>query len=273
MEYIDPDIKIKISDRFYLESELSTLVERNIISRRIADRLGKKLLEKKLNISKEQLYLLVKKIGEKIRTYNKDKKQINEEEGVIKAVKTIEKKSNEDMKQLFETVEQLKQKISIIETGIVKDEKKNNKALQEIVTTDDIKIPKNIIKNIKEFKFDPLTEIPNDPESIIIIMRWLQNLIDKCGHTNLPTILDYYIDIGWISQDVRLSLIDYSNGITEDNKETRKKEVTDLPSKDHIQSLFFIHKLKGKEIDNHFIDRIESEITRITKKLDNNCFK
>jgi len=274
MEYMEPDIKTKISDRFYLESELSNLVEKNIISRRIADRLEKKLLEKKLNISKEQLYLLVKKIGEKIRTYNKDKKQINEEDTVIKAVKNMEKKSNEDMKQLFETVEKLKQKISMIETGIVKDENKNKTPLQKIVTTDDIKIPKNIIKNIKEFKFDPLTEIPNDPESVIIIMRWLQNLIDKCGHTNLSTILDYYIDIGWISQDAKLSLIDYSNGITEDNnKETRKKEVTDLPSKDHIQSLFFIHKLKGKEIDNHFIDRIDSEITRITKKLDNNCFK
>lgn len=274
MEYSEVDKKTNILDKFYLENELSALVEKNVITKRIADRLEKKLLEKNLNINKEQLHILVKKIVEKIRTYNKDEKQIKEEDAVIKAVKTIEKKSNEDMKQLFETVEKLKQKISVIETGIFKGEK-NNLSLREIVTTDDIKIPKDIIKNIKEFRFDPLTEIPNDPENIIILMRWLQNLIDKCGHSNLSTILDYYIDIGWISQEAKLSLLDYSNGITEDqsNKETRKKEVTDLPSKDHIQSLFFIHKLKGKEIDNHFIDRIDSEITRITKKLENYYFK
>ena len=178
MEYSEVDKKTNILDKFYLENELSALVEKNVITKRIADRLEKKLLEKNLNINKEQLHILVKKIVEKIRTYNKDEKQIKEEDAVIKAVKTIEKKSNEDMKQLFETVEKLKQKISVIETGIFKGEK-NNLSLREIVTTDDIKIPKDIIKNIKEFRFDPLTEIPNDPENIIILMRWLQNLIDN----------------------------------------------------------------------------------------------
>ncbi|OGS40174.1 MAG: hypothetical protein A3K77_03575 [Euryarchaeota archaeon RBG_13_31_8] len=137
---------------------------------------------------------------------------------------------------------------------------------------DDIKIP---IKTIEEFRIDPLTEIPNDPESIIVLMRWLQYLIDKCGHSNLSTILDYYIDIGWISPDAKLILIDYSSGITEDNckEEIPKREVNDLPSKDHIQSLFFIQKLKGKEIDKHFIDRIDDKLTRITKKLDSYNFK
>jgi len=275
MEYIEVDSKNKISDRFDLESELSSLVEKNIISRRIADRLEKKLIEKKVNINKEQLLLLVNKIKEIIRTYNKSEQSIKDEDTAIKDLKTVEKKSNEDMKKLFETVEKLKEKISIIETGIIKDGKENKTSLPKIVTTDDLKIPGDVVKNIKEFRSDQLTEIPNDPESIIVLMRWLQYLIDKCGHSNLSTILDYYIDIGWISQDVKLSLIDYSNGITENSsgKESLKKEVNNLPSRDHIQSLFFIHKLKGKEIDKHFIDRIDSELTRITKKLDNNYFK
>jgi len=273
MEYIEGDGKVKISDRFDLESELSFLVEKNIISRRIADRLQKKLIEKNVNISKEQLHILVNKIGETIKTYNRSEQPIKDEDAVINTIRTIEKKSETDMKQLFETVEKLKEKISFIETGIIKDVRENKTSSPKIVLTDDIKIPKDVVKNIKELRFDPLTEVPNDPESIIVLMRWLQYLIDKCGHSNLSTILDYYIDIGWISQDVKLSLIDYSNGITENNRETLKKEVNNLPSRDHIQSLFFIHKLKGKEIDKHFIDRIDSELSRITKKLDNNYFK
>lgn len=270
MEDIEVDSRAKNFDRFDLDNELSALVEKNIISQRIADRLEKKLIEKKININQEQLQILVNKIGEIIRTYNKTEQSRNNIDIAKYNEKTADKKSSPDMKQLFETVEKLKQKISIIETGLGKDS--NKKSLPKIVTTDDIKIP---IKTIEEFRIEPLTEIHNDPESIIVLMRWLQYLIDKCGHSNLSAILDYYIDIGWISQDAKLILIDYSSGITEDscNEELPKKEVSDLPSKDHIQSLFFIQKLKGNEIDKHFIDRIDSELTRIIKKLDNYDFK
>lgn len=269
------DSRTKIFDKFDLGNELSSLVEKKVISRRIADRLEKKLNEKKVNISKEQLQILVKKIAEIIRTYNRSEKPLNNENELLKVEKNLEKKSNTDMNQLIETVEKLKQKLSTIETGIVKNEEKNKTTLPKIVTTDDIIIPKSVETTIKEIEFEPLTEISNDPENIIVLMRWLQYLIDKCGHSNLSTILDYYIDIGWISQDAKLILIDYSNGITEDNskREIVKREIIDLPSKDHIQSLFFIQKLKGKDIDKHFIDRIDGEITRITKKLDNYHFK
>ena len=102
-------------------------------------------------------------------------------------------------------------------------------------------------------------------------MRWLQYLIDKCGRFNLSNILDYYVDIGWISQDAKINLIDYSQGIAEDHKngETKRKEMYNLPSKYHIQSYIFIQKLKGRDFDKHFIDRIEGELARITKKFEN----
>ena len=121
-----------------------------------------------------------------------------------------------------------------------------------------------------DINLDPLTDVPGDPESVVVLMKWLQHLIDKCGRENLSNILDYYVDIGWISEDAKISLIDYSHGITEETKrsETTKK-VNDLPSKDHIQSLIFIQKLKGNDFDKHFIDRIDSELSRITKKLNN----
>ena len=105
-------------------------------------------------------------------------------------------------------------------------------------------------------------------------MKWLQYLIDRCGRSNLSAILDYYVDVGWISQDAKISLIDYSHGITEKNNEMETdKIVTDLPSKDHIQSYLFIQKLKGKQFDKHFLERVDNEISKITKKINSYQFK
>jgi len=266
------DSQEKNSEKFSLECELSALVENNVISKRIADRLQKKLIEKQVKISKEQLYIIVKKISEIIKAYRKNDQVKKGEDTVIKAVQTADKKLDTDMQKLISTIGKLQDKIASIESGVYDDKNlKISTQTPKIVKTDDIKIPKEFTKNQMEFKFEPLSDIPTDPESIIVLMRWLQHLIDKCGHFNLSAILDYYVDIGWITQDAKLILIDYSNGITEDrNKlDSIKKEICDLPSQDHIQSLYFIQKLKGKEIDKHFIDRIDGELTRTTKKLEN----
>jgi len=54
---------------------------------------------------------------------------------------------------------------------------------------------------------------------------------------------------------------------------THKKDMTELPSTDHIQSFIFIQKLKGENFDKHLIDRIESDLSRITKKIYDYQFK
>ena len=249
MENIEGESSTRVLDRYELESQLSALVEKIIISQKIADKLEKKLIEKKVNINQEQLQMLVNKIGEIIRTYNRNDHKIKDESTESKVDRTIENKSITDMRQLFETVDKLKQKISIIETDIIKGD--NKKSLPKLVTTDDIKIPKNIIKPIEEFRFDPLTQIPTDAESIIVLMRWLQYLINKCGHSNLSTILDYYIDIGWITNDAKLNLIDYSNGITGDisNRDSLKREITDFILGELMEEK---KEIKGKSLSEVF---------------------
>ncbi|MEF8847783.1 MAG: FlaD/FlaE family flagellar protein, partial [Candidatus Thermoplasmatota archaeon] len=93
-------------------------------------------------------------------------------------------------------------------------------------------------------------------------------LMDRCGRHNLPNVLDYYVDIGWISEEAKINLLEYSNGITEEKPEQDDRDIKELPSKDHIQSFLFIQKLKGNSFDKHFLDRIEDKITRMTKKID-----
>ena len=249
------DSKDKVSEEFDLRNELSALVAQNVIPSRIADRLETKLREKNVKISKEQLHSLAYKIRDIINNYASKGKETTKE-GQSSWVSP-----DTDMQKLIETIENLEERITNIECGKTPD--------YDIVTTDDIKI------SPKEWKMDPLKEVPSDPESVIVLMKWLQYLIDKCGRDNLSNILDYYVDIGWISQDAKISLIDYSQGITEEERkgEIARKDITDLPSKDHIQSFVYIQKLKGKRFDKHFIDRIDGELARITKNLDNYKFK
>jgi archaellum component FlaD/FlaE len=196
-----------------------------------------------------------------MRSFATNGKTTYKKEQMNKQAPTIIKK-DEDMQKILETIEELKEKINYLEKG--------NTGGPKVVTTDEIQVPESVIENQPQWNVDPLTEIPNNPESVIILMKWLQYLIDICGRPNLTNILDYYVDIGWISQEAKLNIIDYSKGITEKNKkdETIKKQISDLPSKDHIQSLVYIQKLKGMQFDKHFIDRIESELSRISKKID-----
>ena len=93
MENIEGESSTRVLDRYELESQLSALVEKNIISQKIADKLEKKLIEKKVNINQEQLQMLVNKIGEIIRTYNRNDHKIKDESTESKVDRTIENKS------------------------------------------------------------------------------------------------------------------------------------------------------------------------------------
>jgi len=269
MEDINGNInENEILKDFELKNEISTIVAKNVIPQRIAEKLERKLVEKQVKINRKQLYLLVDKIRNIMRTYSKFDEGSKKEEPL--SAKPLEKpfeqkiEATTDMKKLFETVDKLQQRIANLENGVMK---KNwvypggeKVSPPKIVRVEDIQVSSQELINL-----EPLTKIPNDPESIVVLMKWLQYLIDRCGRPNLTEVLDYYVDIGWISEDAKINIMDYSNGITE---EITKSGTSDLQAKDHIQSLLFIQKLKGKQIDRHFIDRIESEISRITKKLD-----
>jgi len=248
------DSKNYVSEEFNLKSELSTLVKKNVIPSRIAERLEKKIIDSNVNITKEQLYTLAYKIRDAVTNYIKSGKK-----ETTQSTSSEWEKSDSDMKKLVDIIERLEERVANIEEG------------KSPYSTDRINIPG---VPSKEWEIDALKEIPSDPESIIILMKWMQYLIDKCGRDNLSNILDYYVDIGWLSEDVKISLLDYSHGITEDKSgESIKKDVSHLPSKDHIQSLIFIEKLKGKNLDKHFVDRIDGELERIMKKLNNYQFK
>ena len=221
--------------RFDVHQELTNMVAENILPRTVADRIEKKIIENNITITKKQLHQLVDEI--------------------LNILKNPEnRKKNTEKKKI--TQKEVQQESMLPETS------------PRIVTANELQIPYSNINTTKILQQDPLQELPGDPESVIVLMNWLQFLIDKCGRENLREILDYYVSIGWITEDVKFRLIEYSSGISEHKeRKEQKKNIRELPSQDHIQSFLFLQKLKGRNFDKHFLERINGEISRLVKQI------
>ena len=191
-----------------------------------------------------------------------------------------EKLSSDEMKSdtaegFMQKIEELQQKIDQLQSG--DNQQITPEKTSEVQQSDqDFELPYNESISTDHLTTDPLQSIPSNPESIIVLMNWLQYLVNRCGHDHLAEVLDYYVEVDWIADDVKISLLEYSAGITKGNgPEHRPASSKDkrpggfhLHSKDHIQSYLYIQRLKGKKFEKHFVERINGELARIEKKVD-----
>jgi len=253
-----------------LQEELTSIVQHNQLPPRIAQKIGEKVKERGIKITKDQLYRLVQKIQDALSSYsptnnlgNQQRKDVAippiQEQKTVVNDQTIQ---HTDMEKLIEEMENLNKRIKIVEEHNIEGV---NGVPQRLVKTKDIRTIEPAL--VLEDSMQPLEQIPNDPESIVVIMKWLQYLVDKTGKNNLPDILGYYVDIGWISDNVRLDLIDYSKGLIEEPTPSTPRS-SQLPTRDHLQSLLFIQKLKGVQLDERFIDKIERDMEKMAKSLE-----
>ena len=106
----------------------------------------------------------------------------------------------------------------------------------------------------------PMLEIiNNNPETSIVLLNWVEFLMEKVGRNNLMDVLDYYTEIGWIGDSVCGKILAYASGIDYyDEKPTWK-----LMPRDHTKSLMFIERLGGKKIDQSAFHRIERDIEKV----------
>lgn len=284
---------------FDLQLELSSLVADQIIPQSIAEKLEQKLVEKQVDITKEQLYALAEKIHSLIQTYKETGSLPTPTERSVESSDSVENDQvdsaadeeidnsevstgsdsvdDQSVSEFMDKIEELQQKIDMLEEekqkGFSSEGKDSNQESDRESVDDEFQLPYDESISTKHLTTDPLECIPSNPESIIVLMNWLQYLVNRCGHENLAHVLDYYVDVDWISDDVKISLLEYATGITEgkDSSEASKKKSdksSDLPSKDHIQSYMYIQRLKGKKFEKHFVERINGELARIEKKVD-----
>jgi len=253
-----------------LQGELTSIVQHNQLPQRIAQKIGEKVKERGIKITKDQLYRLVQKIQDTLSSYSPTNHLENQQRKDVAIPPIREEKTmvddltiqHTDMKKLIEEMENLNKRIKIVEEHNIEGV---NGIPRRLVKTKDIRTIESAL--VLEDSMQPLEQIPNDPESIVVIMKWLQYLVDKTGKNNLPDILGYYVDIGWISDNVRLDLIDYSKGLIEEPTPSTPRS-SQLPTRDHLQSLLFIQKLKGVQLDERFIDKIERDMEKMAKSLE-----
>jgi archaellum component FlaD/FlaE len=258
-------------EEFEINEELNSIIEHHILPSRIAQKIGEKLKEKNVKVTKSQLYRLIEKIQTVLRanpsfvsTQQEQTKRAESTSSSRDGKRTWNDSDTQttDMKQLIEKVELLSERLKLIEQNWI----------EAIRGTNGKGTKTRSLKNAEPVDFlgkdlQPLEQIPQDPESIVVIMKWLQYLVERVGKNNLPDVLGYYVDIGWISDDVRLDLISYSKGITEETGQ-KGTHLTHLPTKDHLQSLLFIQKLKGVQLDDRFLSKIDRNMEKLVKSLE-----
>jgi flagellar protein FlaD len=242
----------QILDETTLQTELAALVTAQQLPQKIAAKISEKIQTNHLRLTRGQLYRLV----DRIQAVLKGIKPTTEPLTTTNS-KDTSPHTTDDMKRLYDDVADLKERLQAIEA-----------ASPEGLSTVTGRLYKNPPRHTAEDTFHPLQAIPNDPENIVIVMKWLTYMVERISKHSLPDVLGYYVDIGWISDDVRLDLLDYSKGIVETTRPDTPKTPTTLPTKDHLQSLLFIQKLKGIHLDDRFLLKIDREMERMAKSLD-----
>ena len=103
--------------------------------------------------------------------------------------------------------------------------------------------------------------LDNRAETSIILLNWIEFLLEKVGRNNLSEVLEYYIDIGWISEEVCEKMLAYANGIDYYVERPTWKLLPD----DHTRSLMFIEQLKGKKLDKSMLSKLERDVDKVIR--------
>ncbi|HJH28874.1 MAG TPA: hypothetical protein C5S51_04165, partial [Methanosarcinaceae archaeon] len=106
-----------------------------------------------------------------------------------------------------------------------------------------------------------LTYLEKNSSTMKLCMEWIEFLMELVGRNNLPDILSYYEDLGWISDDVRLEVMRYAEGIDYYIEKPDWK----LNPDEHVKSIWFIEKLAGVKVDKNKLSIIERDIERVKK--------
>lgn len=109
-----------------------------------------------------------------------------------------------------------------------------------------------------------LESIKADPTSVVVLLNWIEFLMERVGRNNLMDALDYYVDIGWISEDVMSEIMAYARGIDY----YVEKPTWRLLPEDHTKSLLFIERLSGRKIDRNMLSSIDREMAKVKHGLE-----
>lgn len=112
-----------------------------------------------------------------------------------------------------------------------------------------------------------LNKIPRNPKSMMFLLKWIEFLIERVGYSGLEDVLDYYVDIGWISEDVLFEVLRYAKGVRIYHEKSDWRPVGYMTAQDHIMSLMFIEALKSGRMNKELLHEVERQIYKIRKEV------
>jgi len=126
------------------------------------------------------------------------------------------------------------------------------------------------VEDVQEPKTSPasngvkLATIESTPSNVVLLLTWIEFLLERVGRNNLVDALDYYVEIGWISEEVASTMLSYARGL---DYYVEKPTWRLLPD-DHTKSLLFIERLLGNKIDRARLNSVEREMTKVKHGLE-----
>jgi flagellar protein FlaD len=141
-----------------------------------------------------------------------------------------------------------------------------------------------------------LTRINRDYLTLTLVMRWIEFLFERITRDKISLALDYYVEIGWISEDVKHEIMSIARGEMQDvtkymaHEEAataeealgeeaappavapamyKKIEDWRLAADDHLKSLLFICNIAGIKVDKDKLNSMELMIQRFKESLEN----
>lgn len=88
-----------------------------------------------------------------------------------------------------------------------------------------------------------LNTIPDGYASDLLVMQWLSDLQDAGDSASVANTIEYYREIGWISDTVAEELHSFIPGLSGIDVTEDPLAISSLPYDDHRQSLWYIHQL------------------------------
>ncbi len=79
----------------------------------------------------------------------------------------------------------------------------------------------------------------------IHILEWLEFLLARISLSGIPTLLDYYQEIGWIENGLKETALKYLNGMKLEEAVEGSSEDWKLTPEDQSRSLKYIHLISG----------------------------
>ncbi len=209
----------------------------------------------------QKLAILEKKVDELSKTQAKDslaediENRFKALEESITELKKVVESNSIDKEALIKEVKE-----SIFENmeGKNMNSEEKEKTATLISQKEENSSQKEELKNKKVAK---LEHLDNRPETSIILLNWIEFLMEKVGRNNLIDVLEYYVDIGWISEEVCSKMMTYASGIDY----YVEKPTWKLLPEDHTKSLLFIEQLRGKKIDKNMLMRVERNVDKVIR--------